>query len=90
MLRRPAAAVRGGDGAPVIVGGRRQVEEFPRLEGELGGGSVRAERGRSRGLRVELPTTVAMEGGVGGAPVRERGRGRAGRLLWVVGERFRV
>ena len=71
MLRRPAAAVRGGDGAPVIVGGRRQVEELPRLEGELGGGSVRAERGQSRGLR-------GSRGGGGARPWR-RLAGEAGR-----------
>ena len=44
----------------MIVGGRRRVEELPRLDGELGGGSVRAERGRSRGLRVELEAAALM------------------------------
>ena len=71
MLRRPAAAVRGGDGAPVIVGGRRQVEELPRLEGELGGGSVRAERGQSRGLR-------GSRGGGGARPWRRLAGGAGG------------
>jgi hypothetical protein len=80
-------AAHGGGGAPATVGGQRRVEELPWLEGELGGGLVRAERGWSKGLRVELPAAVAM---AGGAPVRERERGRAGRLLWVVGDRFRV